>query len=187
RIQRPRLVRFESCWRADRSTSAVVDPNHHLRESRTMADSVRDGRICDRSFRSGGGDTTYPAWPAEGLGAAFPHRNLWRLLRRGHRFFNAGCFYAIRHAGYPRDEWPRDGGGGCYDEDRCRRVHCGKRGALAGSATDVRKLGRRLLHGRALGAAAWSPVDPTHRYRTRSRFDHILWLAWRLTELERLV
>src|SRR5437764_12866103 len=26
RIQRPRLVRFESCWRADRSTSAVVDP-----------------------------------------------------------------------------------------------------------------------------------------------------------------
>src|SRR5262245_30510713 len=98
RIQRPELVRLKSRRRADRGTSAAVDPNHHLRESRTMVDSVRDDRICRRQFRSGGCDPTCPAWPAQRLGGAFHHRDLWRLLRWGHRFPNAGCFYAIRHA-----------------------------------------------------------------------------------------
>src|SRR5215813_2973628 len=71
RIQRHELVRLKSRRRADRGTSAAVDPNHHLRESRTMVDSVRDDRICRRQFRSGGCDPTCPAWPAQRLGALF--------------------------------------------------------------------------------------------------------------------
>src|SRR5216684_3490634 len=179
RIQRPRLVRFEPRRRADRGTSAVVDPDRYLRESRTMADSVRNDRICRRQFRSGRCDPTYPAWPARRLSIAVHHRDLWRLLRRGHRFFNAGCFYPIRHAGHQRDERPQDGAGGYHDNPRDHHVRCGKRGArpetlpmLAGSAVGsymaahwAQRLDQRLIKGFVvvLGAAltiyfAWRGV-----------------------------
>src|SRR6516225_12314785 len=48
-------------------------------------------------------------------------------------------------------------------------------------------LGGRLLHGRALGAAARSTVDQGLRYRTRSRADGLFCLAWRLSAVHRHV
>src|SRR5262249_14748033 len=101
---------------------------------------------------------------------------------RGHRFPHAGRVYAVRHARHQRDERPQDGAGGRDDDHGDHRIHGGKRGALAGDATDVRKLGGRLLHGRALGAAARSTADQGLRYRARSHADHLFRLARRLSE-----
>src|SRR5262249_52583944 len=103
----------------------------------------------------------------------------------GVRFFFFCSFFPFWIRGIQLVKGVQIGAGGCHDNRRDRHVHCGRRGALAGGPTDARRFGGRLLHGRALGAAARSTVDQGLRCRTRSRPDRLFCLAWRLSKVRR--